>query len=96
MLTRVSNVFFSMNSAITNEEMQGIAKEVAPMLSKHGDDITLNDELFQRIKTVYEQKDKLNLTAEQDKLLDESYKDFVRGGANLDDDKKAEMRKVNE
>ena len=61
--------------------VQEIAKEASPMFSKYRDDILLNEKLFRRVKTVYEQKDKLGLTAEQDKVLDEYYKDFVRGGA---------------
>ncbi|MBI4720519.1 MAG: M3 family metallopeptidase [Chitinivibrionia bacterium] len=96
MLTRVSNVFFSLNSALTNDEMQAIAKEVAPKLSKHQDDILLNETLFKRIKTVNNQKDKLKLGGEQSKLLDESYKSFVRGGANLDEKNKARLREINQ
>ena len=96
MLTAVRNVFFSMNSANTNEEMQAIAREVAPLLSKHRDDINLNEKLFERVKAVYEQKDDLGLTVEQKTLLDEYYKGFVRGGANLDEEQKAEFRKINE
>jgi peptidyl-dipeptidase Dcp len=96
LLTRVRNVFFSMNSANTNDEMQGIAKEVAPMLSKHRDDIMLNEKLFKRVKAVYGQKDELELTAEQRKLLEENYKNFVRGGANLDEEEKAKFRTINE
>ena len=85
-----------MNSSNTNEETQAIAKEVAPLLAKHRDDINLNEKLFARVKAVYEQKDNLELTVEQSTLLDEYYKGFVRGGANLDEEKKAEFRKINE
>lgn len=95
LLTKVSNVFFALNGANTNEEMQRIAKEIAPMLAKHNDDIGLNDTLFQRIKAVYEQKDQLDLTVEQATLLDKYYKDFVRGGANLNPEEKARFREIN-
>jgi peptidyl-dipeptidase Dcp len=96
LLTTVSNVFFSLNSSRTNEEMQTIAKEVAPKLSQHQDDILLNATLFKRIQAVYEQRDKLQLNGEQKMLLEKSYRDFVRGGANLDDENKARLRKINE
>ncbi len=95
MLTKVSRVFRNMTSANTNDELQKIAKEVSPLMSKHRDDIRLNDQLFQRVKAVYEQNDKLNLTIEQNTLLEKYYKDFVRGGANLDEEKKAELREIN-
>ncbi|MGB8951250.1 MAG: M3 family metallopeptidase [Candidatus Aminicenantales bacterium] len=95
LLTRVENTFFCLNSAHTNEAMQKIAKEVAPLRSKHRDDINLNAKLFQRVKAVYAQKDMLNLSAEQRMLLDKYYKGFVRGGANLDEEKKAKLREIN-
>ncbi|NIO28667.1 MAG: peptidase M3 [Candidatus Latescibacteria bacterium] len=96
LLRSVNDIFFSMNSALTNDEMQSIAKDIAPLLSKHKDDILLNNQIFQRVKAVYEQKDQLKMTAEQRMLLEKYYKDFVRGGANLDEQKKAELRKINE
>jgi len=96
LLTRVNNVFNSLNDALTNEEMQAIAKEVAPLLSKHRDDILLNEKLFQRVKAIYQQKDQLNLSSEQNKVLEEYYLDFIRGGANLEEKEKAELRKINE
>ncbi len=95
-LDRVSGVFYNLLSANTNDEMQAIAQEVAPMMSKHRDDILLNEKLFQRIKTVHDQQESLTLTSEQKTVLDKYYKQFVRGGANLPDDKKAELRKINE
>jgi len=95
LLTKVSLVFYNMNSANTTDTLQSIAKKVAPLLSKHEDDILLNDSLFMRVKAVYEQKDKLDLTIEQNKILEEYYKDFVRGGANLDEEKKVELREIN-
>jgi peptidyl-dipeptidase Dcp len=95
LLTKVSRVFFAMTEAMTNDELQSITKEVSPMLSKHNDDINLNPKLFARIKSVYENKDKFDLNTEQEKLLEEYYKGFVRGGANLPDDKKEEFREIN-
>jgi peptidyl-dipeptidase Dcp len=94
-LSRVSNVFFAMNSSLTNEDMQEIAKVVAPELSKHEDEILLNDKLFLRVKSVYEQKDALGLNLEELKLLDEYYKGFVRGGANLNEKDKARLTVIN-
>ncbi len=95
LLTNVSNVFFGLNASNTNENMQNIAKEVAPMLSEHQDNILMNKELFKRIKAVYKQKDELDLTAEQQMLLKEYYKEFVRGGADLSPEKKEELRNIN-
>lgn len=95
LLVSVSNVFYNLTSANTNEELQAIAKEVSPILTTHYDNILLNAKLFQRIKTVYEQKDLLSLTTEQATLLDKTYKQFARGGANLPEDKQAELREIN-
>ena len=96
LLRKVGNVFGVLNGSMTNDKMQEIAKEVAPLRSKHRDDIRLNEKLFQRIKAVYDQRDKLNLTAEQNRLLDKYYKDFVRGGANLGQEDKAKLREINQ
>lgn len=96
LLTKVSNVFFNMTSANTNDSLQSIAKRLAPMLSKHHDDILLNEKLFQKIKAVYQQKDQLGLDAEQNMLLEKYYKDFVRGGADLNEAQKAQLRRINE
>jgi len=96
LLRKVSRVFFNLNSAMTNDEMQTIAKKVAPMLAKHQDDILLDPALFSRVATVYEQLDKLDLTPEGKMLLEETYRDFVRGGAKLDESGKSELRKINE
>lgn len=93
-LDRVSSVFFNLNSAETNDEIQKIAQEVSPLLSEFGNDITLNEELFKRIKTVYENKDELDLTVEQQTLLDKKYKSFSRNGANLSEDKKKRLREI--
>lgn len=93
-LDRISSVFFNLNSAETNEEIQKIAQEVSPLLSEFSNDITLNEPLFKKIKTVYYQRGKLNLTTEQDTLLDKKYKSFSRNGANLPDDKKVRLREI--
>lgn len=93
-LDRISSVFFNLNSAETNEEIQKIAQEVSPLLSEFGNDITLNEELFARIKSVYNQKDKLTLSTEQLTLLDKRYKSFSRNGANLSEEKKKRLREI--
>ncbi|SNQ42125.1 M3 family metallopeptidase [Cellulophaga lytica] len=93
-LDRISSVFFNLNSAETNEEIQKIAQEVSPLLSEFGNDITLNEALFKRVKAVYEQKDNLDLTVEQQTLLDKRYKGFSRNGANLAEDKKTRLREI--
>ena len=93
-LDRISSVFFNLNSAETNEEIQKIAQEISPLLSEFSNDITLNEALFKRIKTVYDQKDSLDLTIEQHTLLDKKYKSFSRNGANLNDDKKKRLREI--
>ena len=96
LLTKVDNVFSSLNDANTNDEMQKIAKTIAPMLSKHNDDINLNPKLFDRVKQIYNTKDKLKLTTEQKTVLENYYRDFVRGGANLNPEEQTKFRKINE
>ena len=93
-LDRLSSIFFNLNSAETNDEMQKIAQEVSPLLSEFGNDITLNAALFAKIKAVYEQKESLDLTPEQTTLLDKKYKSFSRNGANLPEDKKDQLREI--
>ncbi len=93
-LDRISSVFFNLNSAETNDEIQKIAQEVSPLLSEFSNDITLNEELFKRVKVVYESKSDLDLTTEQQTLLDKKYKGFSRNGANLPDDKKEKLRAI--
>lgn len=96
LLGRVSAAFYSIQGANTNDEIQQIANDVSPLLTKHQDDIYLNEKLFTRIKTVYDKREKLGLTIEQAKLLDDYYANFVRGGINLPSDKKERFRKLNE
>lgn len=96
LLSKVASVFYNLTGANTNDSLKAIAQEVAPLLSKHNDDIKLNQGLFTRIKTVYDKKDELNLSLEENKLLTETYKTFERGGANLADEVKDEFRQINE
>jgi peptidyl-dipeptidase Dcp len=93
-LDRLSSIFFNLNSAETSDEMQKIAQEVTPLLTDFSNDITLNEDLFKRIKSVYEQKDTLNLSPEQATLLDKKFKSFSRNGALLSDDKKSKLREI--
>lgn len=93
-LDRLSSIFFNLNSAETCDEMQKIAQDVSPLLTAFGNDITLNEDLFKRVKAVYEQKDSLNLTPEQSTLLDKKYKSFTRNGALLSEDKKEVLREI--
>lgn len=93
-LDKVSSIFFNLNSAETNEEIQKIAQEVSPMLSQFGNDITLNEQLFKRVKAVYLNKENLTLTPEQETLLDKKYKSFARNGANLNDSDKETLRNI--
>jgi len=96
LLSKVSSVFFNLTSSNTNETLQALAQKNASLLSKHRDDIYLNEKLFQRIKSVLDNQDKFNLNDEQKKLLDELYKKFVRSGANLNAEGKEKLRKLNE
>jgi len=93
-LDRISSIFFNLNSAETNEAIQKIAQAVSPLLSEFSNDITLNEALFKRVKTVYNSKSELNLTTEQTTLLDKKYKGFSRNGANLSEDKKNKLRAI--
>lgn len=93
-LGRVTRIFFNLNSAETNEEIQRIAQEVSPMLSEFRNDLILNEKLFQRIKAVYEKRENLNLSEEQSRLLEKKYKSFSRNGANLSEEKKAKLREI--
>ena len=95
LLNKVSYVFFAQNSACTDSTMQAISRELSPKLSKHSDDINLNPALFAKVKEVYESADTAALTKEQQKLLTETYKGFVRSGANLDSLGQAKLRELN-
>lgn len=95
-LNKVSNTFYGLTGSMSDDEMRAIAKEISPKLSALGDDIALNNALFQRVKTVYDMKDQLNLRVDQMRLLESTYKSFVRGGANLNDADKQTLRELNE
>lgn len=95
MMDRVGSVFYTLSDAETNERIQEIAKEVAPLRSNLRDDIRMNPELFARVKSVYEQREELELDAEQQNLIEKAYRDFVRGGAELPDTDKERMREIN-
>lgn len=92
---KVAIVFGGQNSVNTNDEMQNLSRELSPLQSKHRDDISLNPELFARVKVVYDKRESLGLNKEQTKLLEETYKDFVRGGANLNETDQAKLRELN-
>jgi peptidyl-dipeptidase Dcp len=96
LLNKVVRVFGALNSANTNDSLQAINREIAPIASRHRDDINLNDTLFQRVKSVYDNRDKFKLTDEEKKLLEDTYKDFVRSGAALSPEDKEKLRKINE
>jgi peptidyl-dipeptidase Dcp len=95
LLTRVGSVFGSVNSAHSNDVIRETARIVAPERAAHRDDITLNQALFERVEAVYEQRDTLDLDPEQRRLLEETRKNFVRAGANLDDGAQARLREIN-
>jgi peptidyl-dipeptidase Dcp len=96
LLNKAAGVFNNLTSSHTNEALQKIDKDLAPKLAQHGDDIAMNAALFARVKAVYGEKDRLTLSPEEARLLQETYKDFVRGGAGLPPDKQARLRQVNE
>ncbi len=93
-LDRATSVFFNLNSAETNDEIQRIAQELSPLLTEFGNDLLLNEALFKKVKTVYDARESYDLTGEQKMLLDKQYKGFSRNGANLSDDKKTKLRKI--
>jgi peptidyl-dipeptidase Dcp len=93
-LNRISNIFFNLNSAETNDEIQKIAQEVSPMLSEFANDVRLNERLFKKIKVVFESKDQFDLDKEQQTLLEKNYKAFVRNGANLNSEEKERLREI--
>ncbi|WP_353150320.1 M3 family metallopeptidase [Flavobacterium sp.] len=93
-LDRLSSIFFNLNAAETSDEMQKIAQEVTPLLTEFGNDIALNEDLFKKVKSVYENKTGINLTTEQATLLEKKYKGFTRNGALLSNDKKVRLREI--
>ena len=93
-LDRLTAMFFNLNSAETNDALQAEAQRISPLLTDYGNDIRLNEALFKRIKTVYDQRENLSLTAEQQTLLEKTYKSFTRNGANLSLNDKARLREI--
>lgn len=93
-LERISNLFFNLNAAETNQAIQKIAQQVSPLLTAFSNDISLNKALFKRIKYVYKQKEKINLSVEQNTLLEKKYKSFVRNGANLKSSDQSKLREI--
>ena len=96
LLTRVQSVFGNMTSAHTNKDLQNIQKELAPLLAAHSDNILLNRELFARIERLYESRDSLQLTGEQQEVLRQHYEDGVRAGAKLSEEQQNRIRSLNE
>ena len=94
LLDRVTTVFFNLMSAETSDELDAIAEKLMPELTEHGNNISLNPQLFERVKSVYDRKDRLNLTPEESKLLEKTYDGFIRNGANLKDEEKDAFRKL--
>lgn len=94
LLDRVTSIFFNLNSAETSPEMQELAQEISPMVTAHGNDITLNEGLFKRVKAVYDNKESFDLNAEQSMLLEKKYKGFVRNGALLNETEKERLREI--
>lgn len=95
-LNDVSAVFYALLSAETNPDLQAIAREAAPLLSAHSDNINLNEKLFARVKAVYDQRQNLKLTTEESFLLESTYRDFIRSGALLDAAQKIRLRDLNQ
>lgn len=95
LLSKTLAVFFNLESAETNDSLQKIAEEISPLLSEHNDKVSMNEKLFDRVKTVYNNRESENLTPEQTRLLSNYYKDFVRSGALLPEDKKEQLKAIN-
>ena len=94
-LDSISGIFFNVLEADGNDEWNEIAEKVSPLLSDLNDGILLNEALFQRVKTVYDQRESLGLTPEQMRLLTETYKSFVNNGAQLNPEQKARLMEIN-
>ena len=93
-LEQISSIFFNLNAAETNDEIQKIAQEISPKLTSFSNDITLNENLFVRIRKIYESNSKSELTTEQKTLLEKKYKNFLRNGANLNSSEKINLRDI--
>lgn len=95
-LERITSIFGNLMSAETSDEMQDLAKQIMPILTRHSNQIMLNEALFQRIKKVYDQRNSLSLNKEQTKLLEDTYQGFARNGANLNEEQKTTYKKISE
>ncbi|WP_194777734.1 M3 family metallopeptidase [Pararhodonellum marinum] len=93
-LNRIASIFFNLNAAETNETIQSLAREISPLLTAHSNDILLDEDLFERVKKIYHQKETLNLNAEQHTLLEKTFKSFIRNGANLNPEEKQKLREI--
>jgi oligopeptidase A len=93
-LKRVTSIFFNLNSAETSDEIQTIAQKVSPLLTEFANDIRLNKELFEQVKSIHNRKESLNLSPEQNTLITSQYKMFVRNGANLNEKEQQELRSI--
>jgi len=96
LLRRTSSVFYNLTSAHTNDKIQEIQSEMAPKLAAHSDDILLNADLFDRVKTLYQKRDEIDLDEASLKLLEDTHREFVRAGAELSEKEKERMREINE
>lgn len=96
LLSKVNNVFGPLNSAMTSDEMQALAREITPKLTRHRDNISLNPVLFQRFKAVYEKRNDIGLDEQQIRLVEKYYQDFERNGANLSSEAQEKLRSLNE
>ena len=92
----IASVLFNLNSAETNSEMQAVTQEVSPLLARFSNDITLNKELFLKVKSVFDSREAAGLNREQMMLLEKSHRNFVLGGAGLDDENKSRFREISE
>lgn len=95
LLQKVSGVFFNLYSAETNEKLDTIANEVSPLLSEHADNLYLNDAIFARVKSLYNNRENIQLNQEQNRILEKYYKNFVRSGADLNPADKEKLREIN-
>ena len=95
LMTKVQRAWGPLFGANTNDSIQALQREMSPLFSKHSDDISLNEKLFERVKSVYENRDKFNLTPEESKLLEDQYLGFIRNGIGLSPDDKDKLRKIN-
>ncbi|HLW21042.1 MAG TPA: M3 family metallopeptidase [Cyclobacteriaceae bacterium] len=90
----ITGIFFNLNAAETNAEIQKLAREISPLITSHSNDVLLDAILFDKVKAVYQQRERLQLDEEQRTLLDKTYKSFVRNGANLNEDEKIRLREI--